>query len=290
MTDNKVTAGVSTFQRVDKLENTLNSLEKVDVESVIVADNGRLTDEKKELYDNFQERMNLDVLDLEFDSGPNNCRKSIVENTETERLLLLDDDNYVPPNILNLNFFLDEVDELGSISTTLLTHGSVGAAVHRLETINNHAVKLPESNGFREVGGHHYWEFDFTPVTGLYRTEIFDDYMWDERIRLGFEHWGFFLGLKKNSDWKVGLTPDFNIIHDTGGSSNYIFYRSNNEKFLDSLEKFKEKWGVEGVANRGSFFEKNISLKTKLKWVMKRSVPVSVLSNIQERKFVRRMS
>lgn len=112
--ESTIALGVPVFQRTEKLRQLLNSVDPEFVDTVYVADNGK-TETRQELYgESFG--FELNALDVEYDSGLGNCRRSIVEALTEDYLFVVDSDHVMPANADTLVRQLESRRDLGGIS------------------------------------------------------------------------------------------------------------------------------------------------------------------------------
>jgi len=242
-----VAVAVPMFSRVGKLQSLLKSVDETAIQQVYVADNGRMTNKKHQLYSkNYS--FNLTVFDLEYDSGIGNCRR-VLSQRPTERILLfLDPDMTLPQNH---NLLIDQLQarsELGGVSGLLLEGDRIYTTASDIKEENGiiHRGNWAEKE-FDLVANRRFAEFDFIPQVGAFRRECFDDYTWDDFYRTQREHIDFFVGHHKQTMWTFGICFQVLFPHFPGGSKDYQTHRQSKIKRNESHRYFCEKWDCDDV-------------------------------------------
>lgn len=250
-----VAVGIKHFSRTSKLEQLLRSINSSVINKVYIADDGKDTKQKYKLYNSSYE-FDLEVLDLEFDTGLGYGRKKIVENLSEDYLLLVDNDMVLPQNI---DILLDQLElnpKLGGVSGCLIEDDQIRAMTHDLFEVGDLLVRdIREKKEIQYIAGHPFVEFDLVPNAAMFRRECVKEYTWDENYKIGFEHLDFYLGHKKQTDWKFGVSPQVMFQHNPGGDTDYLKKRQAESRLKDSKHYFLEKWGYTNISNiRGSWF------------------------------------
>lgn len=237
-----IALGVVVFQRTEKLENLLRSVGPP-VQRVYVADNGEVTQEKMRLYD-LDYEFDLEVIDLEYDSGLGHGRNEIVKQLTEDYLIIVDNDMEMPANVSVLADQLESNPDLGGVCGVLIEDGNVSGSCCDLYEERNLIIKdIREEKRFELLGGHPFVEFDFIVNAAMFRNECLEDYSWDSRYRIGIEHIDFYVGHMKQTDWTFGICPAVVFPHYPGGDATYMAERNSVEKLTESKQYFLEKWG-----------------------------------------------
>jgi len=240
-----VALGVKVFTRVDKLADLLDTANHPLVETVYVADDGEITDEKRELYDQEYD-FELELLDLEYDTGLGYGRKKICESLSEEYLLILDSDMLVPKNIEILQAQLEAEPSLGGVSGTIVENNRFrGGAGDLFEEGDILVRDIRDAKEIQTVSGYPLVMFDMIRNAAMFRKECLDDYTWDENYKIGYEHPDFFLGHKRRTDWQFGLSPNVTFQHFPGGDQPYLDKRKSKTRLDNSKGYFLEKWGFD---------------------------------------------
>jgi len=260
-----IALGVTNFIRTDKLTNLFESIPTGVIGRVVVADNGNIKEEEKELY-NRDWGFDVTVLDLPYDSGIGLCRKRIVSTVDEEYLLLLDNDMLFPSNFSLLINIMESESDYGGVSGILLENGNMrGAGVDHYEIkiggdlilyLHNEEIPSPKL-----IDGAAVYSFDQIPQAGLFRTECFDAYVWNEGYQSLGEHKDFFVGQRKYDDWDFGVTPNVVIRHKPGGSAEYQNITKSNKRRNADRQLFLDSWEYDLVMYGESNWLETVSEK-----------------------------
>ncbi|PSP86459.1 hypothetical protein BRC87_13860 [Halobacteriales archaeon QS_4_66_20] len=242
--------GVTVFERTKKLSNLLSSISANSlISTVYIGDNGRLTDEKRSLYAT-EFPFELEVVNLEFDAGLAQSRKAVVEESDDDFFLVVDNDVKIPHNVSNLLTILQEQQELGGVGGILIENGRIRSDCYDLHERGPLLLKdIREDKPIRSVDGHPLVQFDQIQNVTMYRRECLEDYCWDPEYVIGWEHTDFFLGHKKKTNWEFGVCPEVMFRHYPGGNTDYISKRRSHHRIRQTKKYFLDKWGYEQVLN-----------------------------------------
>jgi len=245
-----VALGTKVFMRDEKLRNLLESIERTDIPKVYVADDGKETKEKAEIYAGSYD-FDLEVLQLEYDAGLGYGRKQIVDRLEAKYFLLVDSDHEIPPNVDVLRTMLEADPDIGGIA------GNIAEPEYCRLFQNAKNIRVEDNDLVREidrdaksmdtVAGYPFVTFDFIPNAALFRRECVEDYCWDPEYVIGHEHVDFYIGHWKQTDWNFGICPSVTFPHYPGGSPSYESNRHDDEKIRADREYFLEKWGFDDL-------------------------------------------
>jgi len=242
-----IAVGVKVFSRVEKLDRLLSSIERYPIDTVYVADDGEMTDEKTGLYDR-EYGFELTLFDLPYDAGLGAGRAHVVEHLSEEYLLLVDSDHELLGSVTTLRDQLEADDGLGGVAGLLYEDGAVVGTCHDLHPNDDVLVRtVPQPKPVRMVGGAPFVPYDFVPNTALYRRACLAEYCWDPEYVIGKEHLDFFEGHRRRTDWRFGVNPTVLFGHHPGGDSRYVENRDSYEKLQRSREYFLEKWGYDRI-------------------------------------------
>jgi glycosyltransferase involved in cell wall biosynthesis len=241
--------GVTVFDRVDRLRELLESVNADEIDRVIVADNGHISDEKSDLYNSFVDP-ELTVLDLKYDSGLGYCRNRLVETLEERFLLVVDSDVVLPNNVSRLRRQLYARPELGGVGGILWEDDQLRSNCYDL--YNRGDVLIRDIKGPKQihrVAGGPLVEFDVIQNVAMFRRKCLEEYAWDPEYKIGWEHTDFFVGHDEETDWEFAVNPDVLFKHNPGGDTAYQKKRRGQKRLRKSKRYFLEKWGYEQVAN-----------------------------------------
>ena len=256
-TKSNTTVGIKTFNRPDTLALTLDALVGLPIAEVIVADDGEDTQESRDVYAKYGELLNLKVLRLPNDTGLSAGRNAIVDQTATAYLLMLDDDQVVPSNILDLEGVMDAQPDLGGISPVWHEFGKMRCNATNLKVVDQAVIR--HSFGKiepQEVSGIRIYYYDYIPNSTLFRTECLREFPWDNFYKIGSEHLDFYLTHKQSGKWKFAITEDMTIDHFPKMNIEYTTqYRHNKKRLLRSLDYFNKKWNLSTMVVGVSHYE-----------------------------------
>lgn len=282
-----VTVGVNVFMRSSKLEKCLDAIEGLErhPENVIVADDSFDKTSNREICGR-NYGFDLTYIELPYDSGASRSRNRIVQETSTEFLMLLDEDQYLKKGVIEyLRSLLMEEQGLAGIAPSWIENGVKITDGRDIKFESGWVVadRFKDSEK-KESKGKTFFEYDFVATSCLYRLEALRDIGWDENYIIGGEHLDFFLTYKLNSSWKFAVTEDKTIIHDSGSSlQSYMSHRRSSEKLGQSRRYFQSKWCVKGFLFRekhGENYQNYLSalitglfyrLPNRVHWVLKGS-------------------
>ena len=260
---------LKTFLRPEKLDKCLQSISKLTIkpEKVVIGDDGRPTAEKTKIYEKYKKIMNLEVVELEFDAGISRARNEGFIRTDTDYILLIDDDHYLPSNIYEIKEILDENPEIGGVSPFWEENGEVYCEAGDLK-LGKWVIKgiFEKKEPRRTSSGMGFFIYDFIPNSALFRRECLTDYSWDDFFIIGGEHADFYLTHKKMGKWKFAVTPDYIAIHDPKTSNiEYEQNRHSRNKINRSMKYLAKKHNIKGFIYDGCYIPKKQPLMKKLK-------------------------
>lgn len=274
-----IALGATVFNRHEKVADLLKSADTIScIKIIYLGDNGRLTKEKKEIYSrNYS--FDLEVLDLEYDSGLGYSRRKIVEESDEAFLLIVDSDVEIPQNVANLYSILNERPKLGGVGGILIEDDRIRSDCHDLFSRDNLLFKhIDEPKTVQSVNDLPVVEFDLIQNVAMYRRECLEDYCWDPEYKIGWEHTDFFIGHKKRTDWSFAVCPEVLFRHYPGGSSSYVSKRRNRQRLEHSKQYFLNKWGYQQVLiGHINWLQTSSGLPTKRR-IIEQSVKHLILS------------
>lgn len=282
---------VSTFLRPLKLEQCLDALTQIPTadapEMVVVADDGESHKEKDRVYNIYVDELPLIVVDLPFDAGLSRKRNAGIERVDTEYVLLLDDDQYVPSNIQGLTTFLDAHPDIGAIAPFWEERGVLKCNAANYRHSRGWVLKdTHDSHCERAKTGDAFYRYDHIPNAAMFRTAVFDEYSWDEAYVIAGEDTDFYLRHHNLGEWEFAVTPDYVLRHDPGPGTveAYATERKDTEKIDASLNHLTQKFGIRGVLQLDSHHHPDRSTRSKLVYLIARTlVPNTVLWKLRRR-------
>lgn len=253
MKTNEVTATIKTFMRPEKFYSCLECAINAGIKNFVIGYDGpeKYKKEHEEICNHFP-HVDIQFLTFPFNLGLSAVRNAMNREVTTEFLFQLDDDNFVPNNVLSILPFLDGHSEWGGIGIGWLQ--PAGTCLPMIdawdaEIINNYLFRTFNDSKYLETS---HWlafmyPFDFISNNGLFRTKVFRDFEWDEKFKIWGEHEDFFLRVKFESDWKFAHCLSLYAIHAHGGDDEFISYRMGLE-MKKSKDYFLKKWNLKGIA------------------------------------------
>ena len=205
-----VTVGTKSFYRPEKIRQCLESIAQTDLEfkQVIVADDGDITEEKEEIYEEYQEKLPLEVIDLEFDYGLGGSRNKVHDKMDGEYLLWVDDDMMIPRNVTVMKRILEKREELGGISGIMLEEGEFRAEAHQFKlretplgtTLVKDIFEERKEEVNTDTGPKTLFKFDLVLNCLMLKKACLDEAKWDDHYIIQGEHTDFFLNHYFNTD------------------------------------------------------------------------------------------
>lgn len=243
-----IAVGVTVFQREDKVAKLLDSIgPELPIDTVYIGDNGNLTDRKQEIYSQ-QFPFDLEVLDLEYDSGLGHSRRQIFERSTEPYLLIVDNDVEIPHNVQQLRTILKRRPDLGGVGGILIEEGRIRSDCHDLFENDKLLIKdIRKPKQVFKIAEYPLVEFDQIQNVAMYQRECLEEYCWDSEYTIGWEHTDFFVGHLKQTDWSFGVCPEVMFRHYPGGDNNYTSKRRNKQRLSQSKQYFLDKWGYDQV-------------------------------------------
>jgi glycosyltransferase involved in cell wall biosynthesis len=275
---------ISTLMRPLKLRTCLEHIDRIPVspEKVVVCDDGEDHPKQQEVYEEFRERLNLEVIRLPFNTGLSEKRNEGIEATDSKYILLIDDDHYVPSNIHEFVEILEANDSLGGIAPYFEEFGEVmcNAADYRLR--NGWAIKgvfdekQPEETGTDRV----MYRYDHIANSAMYDRRVFEDYTWDEFYVIEGEDTDFYLKHRELGTWDFAVTPNYVTRHDPGPGiiEEYADERKDYDKLNASFDYLTEKFDLKGLFQVDSHLPREWSRRERLvRFLAVHIVPYRVL-------------
>lgn len=268
ITNNGYSIILATFLRPEKLEKCLHSISNLHIkpEKVVVGDNGKPTKRKDKIYSKYKKCINLEVVNLEFDAGLSKARNEAFKKTNTDYVLLIDDDHYLPTNIYEIREVLDENHLIGGVSPFWEENGEIRCGAADLQ-IGDVIIKgvFQKKKLNRTSSGIGFYNYDMIPNTTMFKKSCLSDYLWDEFFIIGGEHADFYITHKKMRKWKFAVTPDYIIIHDKNMNNvEYVENRTNVNKIKRSMSYLKKKHNIKDFIQMDVHMKKKIPLKRKI--------------------------
>lgn len=242
-----VALATKVFSRAEKLGALLESAGTAGLDAVYVADDGKPSDRKDELYA-AEYPFDLTVVDLEYDAGLGRGRNAIVEVSDEPYLLFVDSDHRVPGNLDILIAQAEARPDLGGISGLLYEGEKIRGTCHDLHERGDLLVRdVREDKPVEMVAGAPLVAFDFVPNVVLLRRECLNEQAWDDEYVIGKEHLDFYVAHAERTDWRFAVSPTVLFDHRPGGDEGYVSNRESAAKLEHSKRYFLEKWGYQQI-------------------------------------------
>lgn len=247
---NEIALGATVFKREEKVANLLDSIPSDSlIRSVYLGDNGEITENKKKIYSK-KYPFDLNVLDLEYDSGLGHSRQRIVKESDEPYLLIVDSDVEIPHNVELLYTILQQRDDLGGVGGILIENDQIRSDCYDLFENGPLLLKdIREPKQVQNVSKAPFVPFDQIQNVAMYRRDCVEDYCWDSAYTIGWEHTDFFIGHKKQTSWSFGVCPEVMFRHYPGGDTDYTNKRRSKQRLKKTKEYFLNKWGYRQVVN-----------------------------------------
>ena len=227
----RITFGITSFERPRLLEQLVASIRRRYPQSrILVADNGR---QKANLPNDVR------VLNLEFDCGLSCARNALVDNMETEFLLLLEEDFLFTEETRVEPFveILDSDEEIGMIGGAMRgSSGRLGLYCLDIDIFREVMYVQDATRRMRVTPyGTSYRVCDIAWNFGLFRREFLAVNRWDDRLKVG-EHAAYFHQVKLRGQWRVAATPSVVIYHIPDQRTEH--YRKYRHRAKDYLHQY----------------------------------------------------
>lgn len=244
---------IPTMMRPVKLRTCLRHIDRIyePPVTVVIIDDGESHPKQQSIYEEFADRFNLDIIELPYNSGLSKKRNRGIEVTDTQYILLIDDDHYVPSNICEFIDILETNEDLGGIAPYFEEFGEVycNAADYRIK--NGWAIKsvFDERDPESTETGKIMYRYDHIANSAMYDRRVFEEYSWDENYIIEAEDTDFYLKHQKIGNWDFAVTPNYVTRHDPGVGviDTYSDERKNHNKLVNSYEYLTDKHGLKGI-------------------------------------------
>jgi len=252
----EIAVGTKVFKRTEKLKDLLASVPEF-ISTVYVADDGRTTKREHIYSDSYP--FDLTLIDLDYDEGLGAGRRAIVERMTEDYLVIVDSDHVLPDNLDVLQNLLESNPDVGGVAGAVIEPEipsffvtgqqfvEKGDDLHRGPFLGQGDVSVEMTGGYPIV------YFDLVANAAMFRRECLEDYNWDPKYVIGYEHVDFYVGHWKQTDWEFTVCPSVVFEHYPGGGSEYNANRYDNNKISSSEKYFLDKWGYEEDVIDGGF-------------------------------------
>lgn len=211
---------------------------------IIVAENGKYSRSMQ----SFCRKNNASYIMMPYDSGVCVARNELVRNVDTDYVLVGDDDFFYTETAMvdrMLTFLENNNNEYDLIGGRVSVDGEVknyqGFIEKRHNHFQSHCLDVDSAiYKYDDFSGLRYCPVDLTFNFFVARTEKVKETLWDEKIKVAYEHYSWFYDFKC-AGGRVAFSPDPVVIHkskhvDPKESPEYRHYRNRKEdknRFFD---------------------------------------------------------
>lgn len=226
---NKITAVLISFLRPEYTKECIRSLKEQYPEiNIAVAENAEYNEEIAELVAQHGGK----YLQMPFDSGVCYARNRLVEQAETEYILVGDDDFFYTDHarVDKMLAFLEANEEYSLIGGRIYEGGNIlnyQGNIRKEDGTLIYENIFYEKNRYDQTSGLEYQPCDITFNYFVARRSDILDAKWDENIKVAYEHSDWFLTMKSLGR-KVAFTPDCVVVHKPG---HVIVSKENQEEY-----------------------------------------------------------
>lgn len=231
-----IAVSIKTFLRDNCLYRLVASIKKYIPEArIYIADDGKMTNEKKEYYKKLEEEGHKIIL-MPFDTGLGNGRNSIVDEIEEKYYISCDDDFEFTerPDIEWCIDLLESQPKLLLVAGKAKDKRRIGIKEwgYNIEIKDKILYQHFNESGIHRHKGRDYKYADFVNNYFIAKTDIIRQIRWEDTQRIGYEHIDFALRVKK-SGYKMAIAPSITVEHKNETYPEYEKYRKNyNTKSL----------------------------------------------------------
>jgi len=240
-----ITFLIKTFLRDEYLKECVKSIQKHYKDAPIIIADGGFSSPEKEKYYNSLRKKGVRIWHLPFDCGICYGRNFLVGQVKTPYVLIGDDD-----------FFFEKTTNVQALKTVLDAGKAdiVGGLIRERDKVRNYQGHIEQGEGYlvytalgedyKTTKGVWYAMCDITFNFALMKKQVFKKALWDNNIKVAYEHSDFFL-TAKNAGFKTAFTPDACVIHKpehvTPKNKHYRKYRMRKS----DKDYFFNKWELE---------------------------------------------
>jgi GT2 family glycosyltransferase len=261
----KLTIGIPTCAREQSVSACIDSIKKnVKIPfKLLVVDNTK-AHTVPEI--NLAGKYEIDkYIEIEEPIGPSASRKIIAENTTTEYLLFLDDDNLVRKNsVETMMDYIEKNPEVSIVSGVWYEEGRYKFGQNfNFGIKNDKKIVFKTFITYEEVKnkGLSSVRFDSVFASMLCRTDIFKKVMFDKRYRWFYELYDFFMQCYKE---KIIIESLSDVIFDHKPLKYSGKTMKHDKRRMEGKEIFIEKWGIIPIGELGQEFSLFNKLYSKI--------------------------
>jgi len=235
---------IKTLKRPQCLEKLLWSILSYYPEAnILVADDDIKFNPKyyKELWEKLMKNGMINkpvAYSMPFDSGLSKARNYLVDLTDKDYILLLEDDFVFidETKIMKMKMILDSDKDIGIVGGSVMNEDGTYSFDFNFEKRGSNLYQRKTKDKFDKIMGIKYKTCDCVFNFALIKKEVFQSVKWDEDIKIMGEHTDFFLRLKE-TNWKVAYCPEVKIGHEHISTGEYRIMRKREEFFIKMMKK-----------------------------------------------------
>jgi len=191
-------------------------------------------------------KYNAQYIKLPWDCGVGESRNILIENADTDYILIGDDDFlYDEKSIVGRMLTFIENTDFDLVGGRILQDGNIRNYQGFINIYPDHLETKPLKNPdeitrTEPLSGLRYEKCDLVFNYFIIKKNVAQKYKWDKNIKVAYEHHHFFVGLKK-AGVKVAFSPDPIVKHKFQNyplSQQYKYHRmrvADKKYFLESL-------------------------------------------------------
>ena len=235
---------IKTLKRPQCLEKLLWSILSYYPEAnILVADDDFKFNPKyykdlwKDLMDNGMINKPI-AYNLPFDSGLSKSRNYLVDITNKDYILLLEDDFVFidETKIMKMKMILDSDKDIGIVGGSVMNGEGEYSFDFNFKKSGSTLQQIQSNSRWNNLMGIKYRFCDCVFNFALIKKELFQSIKWDDDIKIMGEHTDFFLRLKETK-WKVAYCPEVKIGHEHISIGDYRIMRKRDEFFIKMMKK-----------------------------------------------------
>jgi GT2 family glycosyltransferase len=259
-----ITVCIVHFRKLSRLKRTIKHIQQhttIDYQ-IRILNQGYIDSDIKEYLSLLESHDNISVRYYPENLGPAPARKLLFQSINTEYILSLDDDVYLPSGWFDeIAGFMDANQKIGVVGLSLITPQKSPLPTAKYlditskNVLNTKQYVIPPEE---YMISNHFYLVDFVSEGAmLLRSRVLDYMQWDEELTVCFE--GLDVGLQlKKSEEKVVVYTDKAAVHDSisrkSGFGEYNQFRRNYHEIRKNYLHLMSKWGLRFSLDRHLFY------------------------------------
>jgi len=238
---------IKTFERPGVLEALLLSIAKFYPEAHI-----SIADDSKEFRTEFYKKLWVKLegvglknrpvaYNLPFDTGLSYGRNFLVDHTDGEYILILDDDFIFTEDtkIEKFKDILQAKKDVGIVGGMIVQDGTERHFEGNIEIVGRDMIYSIDKEGdYQNLKGIKYRETGCVFNFALMKREIFEEIKWDDKFKIAGEHTDWYLRFN-DLNWKVAYCPEVKIEHRQEFNPVYKEMRKRKDFLKLLFKKYK---------------------------------------------------